>query len=413
MDTAITFFPVDNGDMALITLGDKGRTTILIDCNIRVIDDNSKGKIRDVAKDLRERLNRDADGRPYVDAFVSSHPDQDHCRGIREHFYLADPAEYPGDKKADAEKRILIRELWSSPMVFRRASKNHPLSDDAKALNAEAKRRVSVNRDSEFVGVNEGDRILILGEDEEGKTDDLGPILIKTDEKFAKINCSESKVFTASLLAPIPENSDDEDEGEIFSKNHSSVILNIELAEDESRRIVTNCLTGGDAGVAIWERLWQRHKKSLSELSYDLLLTPHHCSWHSLSYDSWSEKHKDGKVSKDARSSLSQSRSNGLIVASSAPILDDDNDPPCYGAKLEYEKIVKTVRGKFLCTGEYPTVSAPAPLELRLTGGRLVEVLRESPRRAPAVLTSGIISEIGARAAEREPVRKEGNRRYA
>jgi hypothetical protein len=142
-------------------------------------------------------------------------------------------------------------------------------------------------------------------------------------------------------------------------------------------------------------------------------LAPHHCSWHSLSYDSWSEKHKDGKVSKDARSALSQICSNGLIIASSAPILDDDNDPPCYGAQAEYEKIVKTVHGKFLCTGEYPTVSAPAPLELRLTGGTFVELLRESPTRAPAILTSGLINEIGARAAEREPVRKEGNRRYA
>ena len=413
MDTTITFFPVDNGDMTLITLGDKPQTTILIDCNIRIVDDDAKEKIRDVAKDLRQRLNRDTDGRPYVDAFLSSHPDQDHCRGIREHFYLGDPVEYPDDKKADAEKRIFIKELWSSPMVFRRASKNHTLTDDAKALNSEAKRRVEVNRDSNFVEVNEGDRILILGEDEDGKTDDLGPILVKTDETFTKINWSENKVFSARLLAPMPKSSGDEDEEETLRKNHSSVILNIELAENESRRVMRSFLTGGDAEVAIWERLWQRHKKSPSELSYDVLLTPHHCSWHSLSYDSWSEKHKDGIVSKDARSALSQIRPNGLIIASSAPIRDNDNDPPCYGAKVEYDKIVKTVDGNFFCTGEFPALSAPAPIELQLTGGAVIELVRQSRRRAPAILTSGIIDAIGARAAEREPVRKEGNRRYA
>ena len=35
MATSITFFPVDNGDMTLICLGDKAGTTILIDCNIQ------------------------------------------------------------------------------------------------------------------------------------------------------------------------------------------------------------------------------------------------------------------------------------------------------------------------------------------------------------------------------------------
>jgi hypothetical protein len=69
------------------------------------------------------------------------------------------------------------------------------------------------------------------------------------------------------------------------------------------------------------------------------LQTPHHCSWHSLSYDSWSELREDAEVSQDARSALSQIRDKGKIVASSAPIKDDDCDPPCWGAKREYEDI--------------------------------------------------------------------------
>ena len=151
METIITFFPVDCGDMTLIALGDKTGTTVLIDCNIRAAADDVNDSTRDVARDLRDRLHRDSNGRPYVDAFLLSHPDQDHCRGICNHFYLGGPAEYPDDKKADADKRILIRELWSSPMVFRRASRKHSLSDDAKAINAEAKRRVNVNRNSSLL----------------------------------------------------------------------------------------------------------------------------------------------------------------------------------------------------------------------------------------------------------------------
>ena len=37
MPTTVTFFPVDNGDMTLIRLGDVDSTTILIDVNIRVM----------------------------------------------------------------------------------------------------------------------------------------------------------------------------------------------------------------------------------------------------------------------------------------------------------------------------------------------------------------------------------------
>src|SRR5204863_8177486 len=130
---------------------------------------------------------RDQKGRPYVDAFLLSHPDKDHCRGLLRHFYFGPPSKYPDDKKPDAEKRIFVREIWSSPMIFRRASKEHTLCEDAVAFNSEAKRRVQVNRDREF-HVGEGDRILVLGEDEDGKTDDLGPILIKVSETITQIN---------------------------------------------------------------------------------------------------------------------------------------------------------------------------------------------------------------------------------
>src|SRR5580704_8487860 len=134
MSTTISFFPVDNGDMTLIKLGDAAETTVLIDCSIREAADAEDDDTRDVAADLRKRLKSDNKGRPYVDAFLLSHPDQDHCRGLERHFYLGSPKDYPDDKKAEGEKRILIREIWSSPIIFRRASKEHTLCDDAAAF---------------------------------------------------------------------------------------------------------------------------------------------------------------------------------------------------------------------------------------------------------------------------------------
>jgi hypothetical protein len=412
MATNITFFPVDNGDMTLIVLGDKNGTTILIDCNIRTAADDDEDSTRDVAKDLRSRIKRDANGRPYVDAFLTSHPDQDHCRGIQNHFHLGPTKDYPDDKKPDDEKKILIREIWSSPIVFRRAGKEHPLCEDAKALNKEAKRRVAIARSKKCSGIEVGDRIVIMGEDENGKTDDLRPILVKIDEEFQKVNGETSQVFKARLLAPLPISQDDKEEEEL-AKNESSVILNIELADNMKREVVKNFLTAGDAGVLIWEKLWEKHKRSPQVLTYDLMLSPHHCSWHCLSHDSRSDLGDKAKVSPDAKSALSQILAGGYIVASSCPIKDDDCDPPCYAARLEYESIVNGAKGEFVCTGEYPTEADPAPLEFTITGSKLSKSARKAVAKAAAVLTSGIVDRIGAKAAEAEAVKRGGNSRYA
>lgn len=348
MSATITFFPVDNGDMTLVEL-ESGKT-ILIDVNIRAAADDSNDQTRDVAKDLRKRLKHDDKGRPYVDVFLLSHPDQDHCSGLDRHFHLGPPEEHSGDK-------ILIREIWSSPLIFRRASKNHPLCDDAKKFNTEAKRRVARYRAS-GTAVGDGDRILILGRDENGKTDDLTGILVEVDSLITRVNGASEPGLSARLLGPLPQ-SEDEAEEDTLSKNHSSVIMQFTITAAGG---TSRFLTAGDAEVAIWERLWDRHRHRANWLAYDLLQTPHHCSWHSLSYDSWSEKREEAQVSQKARGALSQAASGAHIVSSSKPIKDDDVDPPCIRAKREYEAILESVAGKFLCTGEYPSEKRPAPV---------------------------------------------------
>ena len=118
-------------------------------------------------------------------------------------------------------------------------------------------------------------------------------------------------------------------------------------------------------------------------LSYDILLAPHHCSWHSLSYDSWSDHGEDAEVCQDARNALAQARDGTTIVASSNPIKDDDNDPPCIRAKREYKDIVAAVAGSFLCVGEEPSKSSPEVLEF--------EVGRNGVRRCTARLSPSTV----------------------
>jgi hypothetical protein len=355
MNPKIVFFPVDNGDMTLIEL-ESGKT-ILIDTNIRESADDPDDDTPDVASMLRGRLHRDTQKRLCVDVFILSHPDQDHCRGLINHCHLGAPEDNTGDK-------IFIREIWSSPMVFRRASNNLTLCEDAKAFSKEAKRRVQYFRDHGQTA-SDGNRILILGEDENGKTDDLGDILIKVDEQITTLNGSVDATMTARLLGPLPKSDAGEEEC-ILTKNNSSVIIQFSIA---CRGNTDACrfLTGGDAEVAIWERLWQKHKNN-DWLTYHLLQTPHHCSWHTLSYDSWS-KSKNPQPAPQAVKALSQALSGALIVASCKPILDDDCDPPCIGAKRIYQEITNSdsVKGEFLCTGEYPSKDAPDLMEIEIT----------------------------------------------
>lgn len=338
----VTFFPVGNGDMTLIEL-DSGRT-ILVDVNIRCAADDPDDDTPDVAKMLRERLKKDDDDRYYVDAFLLSHPDQDHCRGLKKHFHLGKPDKHDGSDK------ILIREMWSSPVVFRRASRKDGFvfCDDADAWRKEAKRRANLVKDGE--ATEDGDRIQILGEDEDGKTDDLTSVLVKVDENITKINGLADGTFTGQLLAPLPLSEDEEEEASL-TKNDSSVIVRFDIKAGGTADACCY-LTGGDAEVGIWKRLWKRHENTPKALQYDLLQAPHHCSWHSLSYDSWSEKGDDAEVCDEARSALAQARDGAFIVASSNEIKDDKNDPPCIRAKREYEDIAGEAKGRFKWVGE-------------------------------------------------------------
>lgn len=374
MTASITFFPVSNGDMTLVCF-DNGQN-LLIDINIRAAaDDEDDDHTPNVAEDLRGRLKRDDAGRLYVDGFLSSHPHSDHITGLRNHFHLGPPKDWK-----EKDDKILIREMWSSPVVFRRADAEEPLCDDAKAWQQEARRRVALFREKGS-STGEGDRILILGEDIDGKTDDILDIVIKLNEALGACNRLADGAFEARLLAPLPP--EDEDDEETLRHNQSSVILRFSL---RGGGISDRCryLTGGDAEVEIWKRLWKSHGKTNSDwLTYDIMMPPHHVSWRSLSSDRWSELGEKVKVDSDARNALSQTRKGAVIVASCKPIKADDDNPPHERAKREYVDILDDDADRFFCTDEYW-----AEKELALTF---------------EVKSSGIVRKIGSAAALAAP----------
>lgn len=347
MPSSLTIFPVDNGDMALIELSNK--QNVLIDINIRAAaDDPDDDKCYDVASDLKKRLPRDAEGRLYIDVFMLSHPDADHVTGLRNHFHLGKPEDFPKGNR----DLILIREMWSSPIVFRRASTTHVLCEDAKAWAKEARRRVAHYKTRRTAG--HGDRIMIIGEDKGGKTDDIMPIVAKQNSLITTVNGDDSSGLEARVLAPMVVNDGDEELIKALEKNNSSIIMQFSIPADGFK---DKCrfLSGGDADVAIWERLWNQHEKAGTTdwLSYDVMETPHHCSWRTLSYDRWSDLGEKVKVCQEARSALSQTRAGASIVASSRLILKEEPNPPHERAKREYLSMVGNDDARFVCTSEF------------------------------------------------------------
>jgi hypothetical protein len=87
-------------------------------------------------------------------------------------------------------------------------------------------------------------------------------------------------------------------------------------------------------------------------------------------------------VSLGARNALGQANTGAFVIASSKPIEDDDNDPPCIGTKREYEKIARNKSGSFLCTGDSSQGQKAQPLSFELTkdGPRPIRQSPPSPK---------------------------------
>ncbi len=377
-DSIITFFPVGNGGMTLIRLNDSRETTILIDIDIRDIE-ASEDDICDVAQELRDRLQTDGD-RPYVDAFILTHHHDDHILGFEKHFHTGLIEDYEVPEEGE-EVKIIIRELWSTPCFWKRASDNYPLSEDAKVFNKEMKRRVKLFGENQTIQP-EGDRAIIVGEDPDGKTDNLGLITREIDSVFTKINERNiSSKFEGFILGTIKQQENEADE-DFDNKNRQNIILQLTVKEFNYNHQI---LMAGDAECFVWETLWSIHKES-DHLAYDLLLNPHHCSWRALSYDSQSEC-DDPQVCEDAKSALSKSKFGARIIAQCKPIKNNDDDPPSKAAKDEYIGIV--TKNNFYCTDEYPKEKKPEPLEFNLTAnGPQKKGIKEKSKLALAALAS-------------------------
>lgn len=184
MENCVIFFPVDNGDMTLIKT--KSNVTFMIDCNIRNVENDEN--IYDCNEYLQKNLPKDNE-QPYLDAFLLTHSDNDHCRGISEYFNLCDP------KKVDTSK-IRIDELY---VPARLMVDDEHYNDDADAIKKETKRRLDlIGTDEETIS---GNRIKIIGYSK--KLEEYSSVIIPAGDSISKLNGKDDYGANIFILRPV------------------------------------------------------------------------------------------------------------------------------------------------------------------------------------------------------------------
>lgn len=373
-DASITYFPVRNGDTGQIRLSDG--TDIVIDCNITEESRDPAVKDRyDVHAHLLGEVRKE-DGVPHIDAFILTHPDDDHCCGFKDTFYTGDPSKY-GDEHLEKDL-IVVEELWFTPRIFS-SHEEGKLATSAKLFLKEARRRRDLYRSGSPERDEPGNRLRIIGYTSSGENEGLEDIVTVPGRATSEINGETKRDFSFFVHAPFKEDTDAED-GE---RNDASVILQARFDVDGQDHA---CLAffGGDAGCAVWRNVLNR--SSDGDLRWDLFLAPHHVSWSFFS----EERHKDNPEPSDSSLAvLGKRRAGARVVGSCKPIKDDGDNPPNPAAKEQYENAVGSAN--FLVTSETPDEDEPLPLVFLMSGNGPVKGgrSRSSGGRSPQVILGG------------------------
>ena len=122
---AVIFWPVATGDSTTLVLK-PGEIVMQIDLHHCEKAENPDDPAWPIIDHLVRVLPKLRNGRPYLAAFVLTHPDEDHVKGF-----------------AELLKRVHIGELWHTPKIFRDLKDQQSLCDDAKAFRKHVRAPVS------------------------------------------------------------------------------------------------------------------------------------------------------------------------------------------------------------------------------------------------------------------------------
>ena len=367
MKHSIKFYPVGNGDCDLITIGGANKK-MMFDCNFRQEAEEDNDEMYDVLGDLLDNeLTTKKCGLPILDAFLLTHPDQDHCRGFADKFYLGDPDAVPQSAKDD--KKILIGELWYSPRVFEELTGE--LNADAKAFKKEAKRRMELYKSDAKKADKDGNRIRIIGWTDNPDLQGLEDRIVTPGNTISEVNGSNCRYFEMFIHAPFKDDIDGED------RNMTSIVSQLRFDSEKESQIARVFL----AGDTEWRVIEEIMNKTSDEnnLKWDLLEAPHHCSYKFFADD------REDAPNQASLDFLKKSESNAYVVSSSKVVKQNDDNPPCQKAKNRYTDQVG--KSNFLCTSGTSEDEADKPIifEIDNEGLKLIEDKAKSYAAVPPV----------------------------
>lgn len=342
MKHSIKFYPVGNGDCNLITIGGANKK-MMFDCNFRQKAEDENDEMYDVLGDLLDNeLTTKKCGLPFLDAFLLTHPDQDHCRSFADKFYLGDPDAVSPSAKDD--KKILIGELWYSPRVFEEQTGD--LNADAKAFKKEAKRRMALYKSDPRKADKDGNRIRIIGWTDNPDLKGLEDRIVTPGNTISEVNGTNCRYFEMFIHAPFKNDIAGED------RNMTSIVSQLRF-DSEKERQIARIFLAGDTEWRIIEEIMDKTSDD-NNLKWDLLEAPHHCSYKFFADD------REDDPNKESLDFLEKSESNAFVISSSKVVKQNSDNPPCQKAKNRYTDRVG--KSNFLCTSGTSEDEADKPI---------------------------------------------------
>lgn len=345
---AVIYWPVGTGDSTTLVLK-PGELVVQIDLHHMAKAETPDVPEWEVIDHLIPLLPKGSNGRPYLAAFILTHPDQDHVKGF-----------------AELLRRVDIGELWHTPKIFRDRKKGsgETYCEDAKAFRNEAHRRRKAMCDHPQT-VRSGDRLRVIGHDDvlneeqyKGLPDSCKS---RPGDKVAYVDgLDRSQDFHAFIHAPFVDD-------QAKDKNNTSLALNVVINEGEK---YGQFFFFGDREYPTIKRIFEQTEKTKAAgrgdntayLMWDVMLCAHHCSKAVMYWQEEGEAVKSFKPDIMAYLEKYNRDKKGYIVSSSVADFKDEEgaNPPHKKAREKYQGVVKP--GRFICTHEYPTKADPRPL---------------------------------------------------
>ena len=359
MKHRIKFYPVGNGDCDLITIGGVNKK-MMFDCNFRQKAEEND-EMFDVINDLlTNELASKKCGLPFLDAFLLTHPDQDHCRSFADKFYLGDPDAV--SQTAKDNKKILIGELWYSPRDFEELTGQ--LNADAKAFKKEANRRMDLYKSDPKKGNKDGNRIRIIGWTDNSDLEGLEDRIVTPGDTISEVNGTNCHYFEMFIHAPFKEDIEGED------RNMTSVAVQLRFKSDKSTTDIARVFLGGDTEWRVIEKIMGKTSEE-DYLKWDLMEAPHHCSYKFFADD------REDDPNQASLDFLNKSEDGAFVVSSSKVVKKNSDNPPCQKAKNRYTDRVG--EGNFFCTSGEKDDDTEKPIVFDIEDGEVA--LRDDEKK--------------------------------